>query len=53
MKERDIYRALRLYNDYTAARRALETGSPEPVIRRVGWRMYGKLTGKLGRKLFG
>jgi len=51
--QRSIYQALKLANDARAVRRALETGSPAPVTRRVGRRVYGKATGRLARKLFG
>lgn len=53
MNQRDIYRALKYYNDAKAVNRAASTGSAKPVVRRVGRRIYGKLTGRLARRLFG
>lgn len=53
MKQRDIYRALKYWNDAKAVRRAVEGRSAQPIVRRVGRRVYGKLTGRLARKLFG
>lgn len=48
-----IYKALKFWNDGRAVARAVEQGSPKPVVRRVGWRLYGKAAGRLGRRLFG
>lgn len=48
-----IYRALRTYNDVRAVRRAYSKGSPTPIARRAGRRVYGKASGALARKLFG
>jgi hypothetical protein len=53
MSQRDIYRALKYYNDYKAFARAISTGSAAPVYRRVGRRIYGKATGRLARRIFG
>ena len=53
MKQRDIYRALKYYNDVKAANRALEQRSTSPIARRVGRRIYGKITGRIARRLFG
>jgi hypothetical protein len=51
--QRNIYRALALVNDGKAIARAVRTRSPRPVARRAGRRVYGKLTGRLARRLFG
>lgn len=48
-----LYRALKYSNDVRAVRRSLEQGTPAPVVRRAGRRVYGKLAGRLARKLFG
>jgi hypothetical protein len=53
MNTSPIYKALRTYNDARAVYRAAETGSMKPVARRIGWRVYGRAAGKLGRALFG
>jgi hypothetical protein len=51
--QRAIYQALKYANDVKAVRRAVEQGSVTPITRRAGRRVYGKLTGRLARKLFG
>lgn len=51
--QRSIYQGLKIWNDVRAVRRAAEQGSAKPVVRRVGRRVYGKLTGRLARKIFG
>lgn len=51
--KRVIYQALKYSNDVNAVSRAVEQRSARPVVRRVGRRVYGKLTGRLARKLFG
>jgi hypothetical protein len=51
--QRNIYRALAFVNDGKAIARAARTRSPRPVIRRAGRRAYGKLTGRIARRLFG
>lgn len=48
-----IYRLLKYTNDVKAVDRAVRTKSAKPIVRRVGRRVYGKLTGRLARKLFG
>jgi hypothetical protein len=53
VSERDIYRALKYYNDYKAFSRAIRTGSADPIFRRVGRRIYGKASGRLARRIFG
>lgn len=53
IKQRDIYRALKYYNDFKAFRRALDSGSADPIIRRIGRRVYGKATGRLAGRIFG
>ncbi len=44
--KRFIYRALRFHGDY----RAVKTNR---VPRRIGRRIYGKVTGRLARRIFG
>ncbi len=44
--EGQVYRALRLYNDYRAVKRGR-------VGRRIGRRIYGKVAGRAARRLFG
>lgn len=44
--ESAIYKALRTYNDLKAVKRGR-------IGRRIGRRAYGKLSGRLARKLFG
>ena len=51
--QRTAYRALALLNDAKAARRAVRTGSPRPLVRRAARRVYGRATGALARRLFG
>ena len=51
--QRNAYRALALLNDAKAVRRAVRSGSPRPLVRRAGRRVYGRLSGRLARKLFG
>lgn len=47
MSVRDLlYRGLRFSNDVRAVRRGR-------IVERIGRRAYGKLTGRLARKLFG
>lgn len=53
MRQRDIYLALKYFNDGKAVVRALEQRSLDPIIRRIGRRVYGKLTGRLAARLFG
>lgn len=48
-----VYAGLKYGNDLKAASRAAQTGSFAPVGRRVGRRIFGKLTGRLARELFG
>jgi hypothetical protein len=45
MRESSIYKALRAYNDAKAI-------SKGKVVRRVERRVYGKLSGRLARRLF-
>lgn len=52
-RQRHIYQALKYWNDARAVRRSLEQRSTRPLVRRVGRRVYGKLAGRLARKLFG
>lgn len=51
--QRTIYQALKYFNDAKAVHRAARKGSAKPIVRRVGRRVYGKLTGRLARKIFG
>jgi hypothetical protein len=51
--QRSIYAALKYYNDAKAISRAAEQRSAKPIVRRVGRRVYGKVTGRLARKIFG
>jgi hypothetical protein len=51
--QRNIYRALKYYNDGRAITQAAKHRSAKPVVRRVGRRVYGKLTGRLARSIFG
>jgi hypothetical protein len=44
--ERSIYKALRTYNDLKAIKRGR-------VGRRIARRAYGRVSGKLARRLFG
>jgi hypothetical protein len=53
VKQRDIYQALKYYNDFKALRRALDSGSSAPITRRIGRRIYGKVTGRLAGRIFG
>lgn len=53
MKQRDIYRALKYYNDAKSVRRAAQTGSLDPIGRRILRRIYGKITGRLAGRWFG
>lgn len=46
MKERDIYSALKYYNDY----KAVKNGT---ILRRIARRLFGKVAGRLARRLFG
>lgn len=48
-----IYKGLRISNDVHAVSRAFDTTSPTPIVRRVGRRFYGRMAGRLARKLFG
>lgn len=49
----DVYRGLKYYNDLKAVGRAIEKGSADPILRRIGRRIYGKASGQLARKIFG
>lgn len=51
--QRALYAGLKYYNDAKAISRAAEQRSAKPIVRRVGRRVYGKLTGAIARKLFG
>lgn len=51
--QRTIYQGLKIWNDARAVKRAAETRSVKPVVRRAGRRVYGKVTGYIARKLFG
>jgi hypothetical protein len=51
--QRDIYRGLKYYNDLKALNRAISSGSADPLFRRVGRRIYGKVTGRLAGRIFG
>lgn len=51
--QRTAYKALALLNDAKAVRRSIRTRSAAPLARRAGRRVYGKLTGRLARRLFG
>ena len=42
----DLYKALALSNDVNAIRKG-------KVPRRIGRRIYGKITGRLARRIFG
>ena len=53
VSQRDIYSGLKYYNDGKAVVRAFEKGSLDPIFRRIGRRVYGKLSGRLARRLFG
>jgi hypothetical protein len=53
ISQRDIYRGLKYYNDYKAFARAISSRSADPIIRRIGRRVYGKATGRLARRIFG
>ena len=50
---RTVYALLRYLNDAKALARATEQGSPRPIVRRVGRRVYGKVTGRLAARIFG
>ncbi len=52
MNERSIYRLLALWNDAKAVRRAALPARAAPIERRLARRVYGKLTGRLARRLF-
>lgn len=43
-----IRHLLRGYNDGRAASRALTGGSVSPLVKRAGWRGWGKATGRIG-----
>lgn len=51
--QRAAYAALKYANDLKAVQRAAKTDSFAPIGRRVGRRVYGKVSGRLARKLFG
>jgi hypothetical protein len=51
--ERMIRRALVYKGDVNAGRRAVRTGSMEPIARRAARRVYGKATGRIARWIFG
>lgn len=51
--KRLIYKLLALSNDVNAVNRAAKQGSLDPIARRAARRAYGKVTGRLARKLFG
>lgn len=53
MTQRNIYQLLKFWNDFKAVRRSAQTGSTAPITRRIGRRVYGKITGRIARKLFG
>lgn len=48
-----FYKLLKYSNDASAVERSMRTRSGRPIIRRIARRAYGKLTGRLARKLFG
>lgn len=53
VNQRDIYSGLKYYNDGRAVYRALQKGSLDPILRRIGRRIYGKASGQLARRIFG
>lgn len=48
-----VYVMLAYVNDAKAINRAIESGSPAPIGRRIGRRIYGKATGRLAARIFG
>jgi len=48
-----LYDVLKYSNDISATSKAAKQRSAKPIVRRIGRRAYGKLTGSLARKLFG
>lgn len=53
MNQRDVYTALKYYNDARSIVRAFQTRSLTPILRRVGRRAYGKASGRLAGRIFG
>lgn len=52
MNQSSIYRLLRLFNTSKAVGKSASSGSPAPVVRRIGRVAYGKGAGRLAGKLF-
>lgn len=48
-----LYDVLKYSNDVNAVTKAAKRRSAKPIVRRVGRRVYGQLTGRLARKIFG
>lgn len=51
--KRLLYKLLALSNDLNALNQGAKRGSLDPIARRAARRAYGKVTGRLARKLFG
>lgn len=47
-----LYATAKYLGDYQAVKKAVDTGSIEPVVKRVGRRAAGKFTGRFLGKLF-
>lgn len=47
-----MYRLLRAVNDVKAVSRSIETGSPRPMVNRLGRRAIGRGAGRLSSRLF-
>lgn len=48
-----LYDVLKYSNDIDSVTKAAKQKSPRPIVRRIGRRAYGRLTGSLARRLFG
>lgn len=48
-----LYDVLKYSNDINAVTKAAKRRSAKPIVRRVGRRAWGKITGRLAGKLFG
>lgn len=47
-----VYKILRAYNTVRSVSRSIETGSPRPVVHRLGRRVIGRGAGRLSSRLF-